>query len=707
MSVVQEVIVLKRQGNLNYEQRLRLKEKGRPQPKLNLRQSTKDRGKDINRYFKENMYLLCDWICGCEEKNAFFCYPCLLFSEDSLWAKNGVVDLKHLKEKIRKHSSSVVHMNSALGYASLGRIDIRLQLDSAYRKTVQDFNDNVSKNRYILSKIIDCIKFCGVFELALRGHDETESSENPGIFRGLIDFVSQLDIIFKEHLQNSTAFKGISKTIQNEILDSMAYILQNHIASEMEQSKFVAIQSDETTDSSNKTQMIFIFRYVSNGIVHERFWKLINPPGTTAQHLTDVILHELQTLKLNETPNKLIAQSYDGAAVMSGKLGGVQTKIKEHYPMANFIHCHAHQLNLILQKAVSQHRQIKVFFANLHSFSSFFGRSPKRTAVLDSFVKVRLPKAAPTRWYFNTRCIDTVYTYQQDLLRCIEKIIDDEEDNMTINQAVGLKGYLEDEIFLYWLNFFHLLMPHADILFQQLQNRNLDVVLVKDYINAFNINIQRTRDFVMQNQESDNSGPSTSKKARRLTKETEDPKRRIAIEICDIVLAEIRHRFQFCDHLIVSQLLHSDKFESFNKAFPHELLNIVKTSYPTVNTLRLKSELEVIYSREDFRNNVGAVSMLQLFINMGLTETFTETVMLLNILCTLPMVTVESERCFSTLKRVKTFLRNTMGQSRLSALAMLSIERTLLTKIDNFNEKVIDHFAAQKDRRIDLKYKQI
>jgi hypothetical protein len=67
----------------------------------------------------------------------------------------------------------------------------------------------------------------------------------------------------------------------------------------------------------------------------------------------------------------------------------------------------------------------------------------------------------------------------------------------------------------------------------------------------------------------------------------------------------------------------------------------------------------------------------------------------------------DRERCFSTLKRVKTFLRNTMGQSRLSALSMLSIEKTLVKNIANFNEKVIDHFAERKERRIDLKYKHV
>ena len=82
--------------------------------------------------------------------------------------------------------------------------------------------------------------------------------------------------------------------------------------------------------------------------------------------------------------------------------------------------------------------------------------------------------------------------------------------------------------------------------------------------------------------------------------------------------------------------------------------------------------------------------MLQLFINNNISATFSETVKLLNILCTLPMTTVESERCFSTLKRIKTFLRNTMGEERLSALAMLSIEKPFINSIVKFNARVIN-----------------
>ena len=76
-----------------------------------------------------------------------------------------------------------------------------------------------------------------------------------------------------------------------------------------------------------------------------------------------------------------------------------------------------------------------------------------------------------------------------------------------------------------------------------------------------------------------------------------------------------------------------------------------------------------------------------------------------NIVLTTPVATAESERCFSTLKRVKTYLRNKMGQDRLNALAVLTIEKEYIANIVNFNERVITKFAEQKNRRAEFLYK--
>ena len=114
----------------------------------------------------------------------------------------------------------------------------------------------------------------------------------------------------------------------------------------------------------------------------------------------------------------------------------------------------------------------------------------------------------------------------------------------------------------------------------------------------------------------------------------------------------------------------------------------------------------MLYSRQDLVTFKSLSEFLQLLGSLNLTTTtFCEITKLLNIIITTPMTTAESERCFSTIKRIKTFLRTTMGNDRLSALAMLSIESQLVDQMKDFNEKVIDHFATSKIRRMDFIYK--
>ena len=83
-------------------------------------------------------------------------------------------------------------------------------------------------------------------------------------------------------------------------------------------------------------------------------------------------------------PGKLIAQTYDGAAAaLSGAKSGVQCRVKEEFPNAHFLHCYAHQLNLILKKATSFNRNVRIFFINLSLIPAFFSNSPQRMAVLE------------------------------------------------------------------------------------------------------------------------------------------------------------------------------------------------------------------------------------------------------------------------------------------------------------------------------------
>lgn len=66
----------------------------------------------------------------------------------------------------------------------------------------------------------------------------------------------------------------------------------------------------------------------------------------------------------------------------------------------------------------------------------------------------------------------------------------------------------------------------------------------------------------------------------------------------------------------------------------------------------------------------------------------------------LPVTTATIERSFSTLRRVKTWLRSTMSESRLSGLCMLSVHRQkIANNEEGFITQVIDKFG-QDDRRL-------
>ena len=91
----------------------------------------------------------------------------------------------------------------------------------------------------------------------------------------------------------------------------------------------------------------------------------------TSETLFNLLQRELHSL-IGEDRLKLVAQSYDGAAVLSGVNRGVQARIKEVYNNAYFVHCYAHQLNLILQRAASQNRNVRIFFASFVRIPTFF-----------------------------------------------------------------------------------------------------------------------------------------------------------------------------------------------------------------------------------------------------------------------------------------------------------------------------------------------
>lgn len=82
---------------------------------------------------------------------------------------------------------------------------------------------------------------------------------------------------------------------------------------------------------------------------HEEFIGMYSVTETTGQHLAKVALDVL--CRLNLPVSALRGQSYDGASNMSGTYSGTQALIREKQPLALYVHCGAHCVNLVTQKA--------------------------------------------------------------------------------------------------------------------------------------------------------------------------------------------------------------------------------------------------------------------------------------------------------------------------------------------------------------------
>ena len=125
-------------------------------------------------------------------------------------------------------------------------------------------------------------------------------------------------------------------------------------------------------------------------------------------------------------------------------------------------------------------------------------------------------------------------------------------------------------------------------------------------------------------------------------------------------------------------------------------------SYLPINTESLKAQ--VCVAKEIFKKSETVVKtpedVLQLLHPM--TSAFPDLCRFIQLVLTFPVSSAEAERSFSCLKRVKTYLRSTMSQKRLNNLCLLSIEREMTDSVLCNLSPIVDKFAQQKSRRLNL-----
>ena len=301
--------------------------------------------------------------------------------------------MEKLSNNIKRHNNSQHHQTTYEHW--INRIsntqNIASKLSSAHEKEVQ-------LNRKNLATIISATFFLAKQGLPFRGHDENDKTKNNGNFLELLNLLAEDNIELKKHMETSN-YKYICHHSQNQIISLISQQIKSHIVNSIDY--FYSIIVDETMDIAKLEQVSFCVRYCNDNLdIFERFLGFYSTPTTDAEALYNLLKSLIESFKLSL--KCLVGQGYDGAATMSGNKSGVATRISKDFPVAMYVHCHNHKLNLALVDASSHYREIRDTLNTVENIYAFVERSAKRHAqfqhIQDSNKKVTLKKYCQTRW---------------------------------------------------------------------------------------------------------------------------------------------------------------------------------------------------------------------------------------------------------------------------------------------------------------------
>ncbi|XP_075342889.1 uncharacterized protein LOC142401375 [Odontesthes bonariensis] len=273
------------------------------------------------RAFNHSWFAKYHWLEYSVSRNAVFCFPCRVFGKnikhDAL-VSSGCRHWKKALAVFRKHDLAQSHKDSVVAWR--GYQATTQQGDVVQMMMSAEANEIAARREY-LKRIIAVTSMLGAQGLPFRGDDESVESTNRGNFLACMGLLRKFDPFLQNHIppSNSTYISPVS---QNEMIECCAQEVTNVIVSEITRSKMYAIMADEARDGQSE-QLAVCVRYVSEGEVKEHFLALAELMSFDAQSIADKLQEQLQTNGIADV--KCVAQTYDGAAVMSGPTGVVQT----------------------------------------------------------------------------------------------------------------------------------------------------------------------------------------------------------------------------------------------------------------------------------------------------------------------------------------------------------------------------------------------
>jgi hypothetical protein len=701
-----------------------------------------------SRQFKESWYKEFSWVEYSPIADAAFCYPCRLFCQcktgrgEESFTKLGMNNWKKALEKLRKHEKSEMHLkaNQFLNEYRKPGISVADALSSAHTKKVQT-------NRKYLKFIIETILFLGKQNLAFRGHDESLDSFNRGNFLELLELRSKLMDEEIRTLMKSAVHSYKSAQVQNEIIECIKNEMLHEIVKEVNEASAYSIICDETTDISSREQLSICIRYIvkvdGKIEIKERFLGFVNVFDTTGENLHQTIKKYLQQLGI--VINKMHGQAYDGASNMSGKFKGVAARFQEEEPKALYTHCHAHLLDLAVMRFCEEIRQLRNCLSIVNNLYNIINASASRFSIFESICRQngetkmkRLVSLSRTRWTVRHRAICAILDQLPEVYETLEVIANDTTNSKVAAEADGLAKQISTFEFLFSMKLLHNVLSQTDVLSKELQSESLDISKVfakmesvidclkmdrnddgfsrawneaEEQSNKYRYNMKglsiekpslpRKRKIPKKLDASDCSEASLHKSLKQMFKID------IYFAGLDTVIANLQSRFSQNDYGKINNIakllldwtnidnkviLNIQKFYNLSASFSTQLKFF--HSYANNNFVKTdKKKLKITFQE-----------LAKFFIENDLQENAPDVWKLVEISLSWPITTASAERSFSTLRRLKTYLRSTMKEDRLSGLALMAVEPEMTAQYMQ-EEKLnvlVDRFSNLNERRLML-----
>ncbi|WVZ50939.1 hypothetical protein U9M48_002142, partial [Paspalum notatum var. saurae] len=403
---------------------------------------------------------------------------------------NGFTNWKDGPKLLDDHANSIAHNKARLDYESYKnqRQSVTHAMDKG-EKT----GEEIYKGRLII--ILGVVRFLLLQAHAFCGHDESANSSNKGNFLEMIEWYKGKD-------ENAARLLGIagknhtmtSPKIQKDLCKACGEQTAKAIVKDIGD-RYFAILVDEARDASIKEQMALIVRYVdAKGQVIERFLGIKNVADTTSSALKEALDGMFACYGLSMT--RVRGQGYDGASSMRGEFHGLQRKILDENPHAFYIHCFAHQLQLVVVSVAKCCPSVFDFFNITTMIVNTVNASCKRRDQLsqqhhDNIVnqldsgklfsgrgknqETNLVRPGDTRWGSHHKTLSRLQHMWKAVLEVLENIAEDGVGEKRTT-ASGLLLQMESFEFVFILHLMFQLLGITNDLSQCLQRKDQNIV---------------------------------------------------------------------------------------------------------------------------------------------------------------------------------------------------------------------------------------